>query len=94
MRMGGQHHAPAVLPPGKDPVPIVQKAKWAPGPVWTGAEYLATTGIRSPDRPDRTAIAKPTELSGPQISRYSLIIQASFQLGFVSHIAKRKSFEW
>jgi hypothetical protein len=38
--------------PGKDPVPIVQKAGWAPGPVWTGAENLAHAGIRSPDRPD------------------------------------------
>jgi len=25
---------------GKDPVPIVQEARWAPGPVWTGAENL------------------------------------------------------
>ena len=25
------------LPPGKYPVPIVQEAGWAPGPVWTGA---------------------------------------------------------
>jgi hypothetical protein len=23
--------------PGKDPLPIVQEAGWAPGPVWTGA---------------------------------------------------------
>jgi len=37
--------------PGKNPVPIVQEAEWAPGPVWTGAENLAPTGIRSPDRP-------------------------------------------
>ena len=37
--------------PGKDPVPIVQEAGWAPGLVWTGAENLAPTGIRSPDRP-------------------------------------------
>jgi len=37
--------------PGKDPVPIVQEAEWAPGPVWTGAENLAPTGIRSPVRP-------------------------------------------
>jgi len=29
------------LPPGKDPVPVVQEAGWAPGPVWTGAENLA-----------------------------------------------------
>ena len=24
------------FPPGKDPVPILQEAGWAPGPVWTG----------------------------------------------------------
>jgi hypothetical protein len=35
------------LPPGKDPVPIVQQAGWAPGPVWTGEENLVTTEIRS-----------------------------------------------
>ena len=40
--------------PGKDPVPIVQEAGWAPGPVWTGSESLASTGIRSPDRPARS----------------------------------------
>jgi len=38
----------------KDPVPIVKEAAWAPGPVWTGAENLAPTGIRSPDRPARS----------------------------------------
>jgi len=37
--------------PGKDPVPTVWEAGWAPGPVWTGAENLALNGIRSPDRP-------------------------------------------
>jgi len=43
------------LPHGKDPVPIVQAAGWAPGPVWTGAENLAPqTGIRSPARPARS----------------------------------------
>ena len=42
---------PGRFTPGKDPVLIVQEAGWAPGPVWTGAENLASTGIRSPDRP-------------------------------------------
>ena len=41
------------LTPRKDPVPILQEAGWASGPVWTGAENLAPTGIRSPDRPAR-----------------------------------------
>jgi len=36
-----------------------------PGPVWKGAENLARTGIRSPDRPARSSVAVPTELSGP-----------------------------
>ena len=41
MGVGGQRHASAALPTGKDAVPIVQEAGWAPGPVWTGAENLA-----------------------------------------------------
>ena len=40
--------------PGIDPVPNVQEAGWAPGPVWTGAENLAPTGIRFPDHPARS----------------------------------------
>ena len=31
----------------KDPVPILQEAKFVPGPVWKGGEYLVRTGIRS-----------------------------------------------
>jgi hypothetical protein len=42
--------------PGKDPVPIVQEAGWAPGPVWTGVKNLVPTGIRSPDRPARSQL--------------------------------------
>ena len=30
----------SLFTPGKDLVPIVQEAGWAPGPVWTGAENL------------------------------------------------------
>jgi hypothetical protein len=37
----------------QDPVPTVQEAGWASGPVWLGAENLVSTGIRSPDRPVR-----------------------------------------
>jgi hypothetical protein len=51
--------------PGKYPAPIVQGTVWDPGPVWTGAENFALTGIRSPDRPARSAVAIPTELPGP-----------------------------
>ena len=54
MVVGGQRQAPAAFTPGKDPVPIIQEAGWAPGPVWMGAENLVPTGIRSPDRPARS----------------------------------------
>ena len=54
MGVGGQRHASATFTPGKDLVPIVQEAGWAPGPVWIGAKNLAPTGIRSPDRPAHT----------------------------------------
>jgi hypothetical protein len=42
------------LPHGKTREPIVQEAGWAPGPVWTGTENLASTGIWSPDHPARS----------------------------------------
>ena len=56
---------PGRFTPGKDPVPIVHEAGLVPGPVWTGAENLAPNGIRSPDRPARSAVTIPTELSRP-----------------------------
>jgi len=56
----------SLFTPGKDPVPIVQEAGWAPGPVWTGAENIVPTGIRSPDHPVRNAVAIPTALPGPR----------------------------
>jgi len=40
--------------PGKEPVPIVQEAGWAPGTVWTDEKNIVPTGIRSPDRPVRS----------------------------------------
>jgi hypothetical protein len=53
------------LTSGKDPVPIAQEAGWAPGPVWTGAENLAPTGIRSPDRPARSESLYRLSYRGP-----------------------------
>jgi hypothetical protein len=44
-RVCGQHHAPAAFTLGKDPVPIVQEAGWAPEPVWKGEENLAPPGF-------------------------------------------------
>jgi hypothetical protein len=39
---------PGRFTPGIEPVPILQEAGWASGPVWMGTENLTPTGIRSP----------------------------------------------
>ena len=80
--------------PGKDQVPIVQEAGWAPGPDWTGAENLALTGIRSPDRPSRSQ--SPYRLSYPaqfmNIQRAKIyfqwcdILQMRLKKGSVLHL--------
>jgi len=71
--VGGERHAPAAFTPGKDPVPIVQEAGWAPGPVWLGAENLAPTGIRSPDLPARSESLYRLRYAGPSWTRSYLI---------------------
>jgi hypothetical protein len=52
--VGIQSHAPAALPPEKTLYHCT--GGWvAPGPIWTGAENLAPTEIRFPDRPARVS---------------------------------------
>ena len=54
---GWSASCPGRFTPGKDPVPIVQEAGWAPGPVWTGVENFTLIGIRFPDRPSRGGLS-------------------------------------
>ena len=49
--VGGQRQAPVALLPGKTRYPFYG---WVSELVWTGAENLASTGIRSPYRPARS----------------------------------------
>jgi hypothetical protein len=51
---------------GKDPAPILYEAGWAPGPVWTSAENLAQTGIKSPNRPACSESLYRLSYRGPQ----------------------------
>ena len=73
------------LTPGKDPVPILQEAGWAPGSVWTGGKCrphqdLIPVGTWS--------VAIPTELPGPHIccekASLVLILLSFFCLMFSS----------
>jgi len=50
--------------PGKDPLPILQEAGWAPGPVWTGGKSRPYRDS-IPDFPARSSVAIRTELPGP-----------------------------
>jgi hypothetical protein len=67
------------LPPGKTPIPIVQEADWAAGPVWTGAKTVAPTGIRYPDRPARSQ------------SLYRLIYLAHFPIYIYIELSQKTS---
>jgi len=74
MGCGDQPHAPAAYTHGKEKLPILQEAGWATGPVCTGAEDLAPTGIRSPDRPARSQslyrLSYPAHIIKVNQSRY------------------------
>jgi len=54
-----------LYPRERDPGPVVQDAGWAPGPVWTGAENLATIWMRSPNRPTRSDPLNRLSYRGP-----------------------------
>ena len=64
--------------PGKDPVPILQEAGWASGPVWT----------RGNSRPHRDSIpdlqpvviAIPTELPGPILKVLEIEKEALYRI--------------
>jgi hypothetical protein len=62
--VSGQLHAPAALPPAKEPrVPIGEEAGWAPEPVWVWwkiVKFPAPAGNRTLDRPVRSLVAIPT----------------------------------
>jgi hypothetical protein len=62
---------------GKDPVPIVEEAGWAPG-----MEDVAPTGIRSPDRPS-TLTLLPNLSCSPNVIRVS----TSRRMRLAGHVA-------
>jgi hypothetical protein len=63
--------------PGKDPVPILQEAGWASGPVWTGGKFRPHRNS-IPDRSAGSSVAIPTELPGPLSNVISV-----FKLGMI-----------
>ena len=66
--VGGKRHAPAALLPGMTRYPLYRRLCGSPGLVWTDAENLAPTGIRSPDRPPRSELLYRLRYPGPASS--------------------------
>jgi hypothetical protein len=71
-----------LYPREKDPVTIVQEAGWAPGPVWTAAENLAPTEIRSPDRPASSESLYRLRYPGPSFPPEDGCISRLRHVGF------------
>jgi len=55
-------------PREREEVPIAAEVGWAPGILWTGAENLSSTGIRSPDRPARSVSLDRLSYPGPEFN--------------------------
>jgi hypothetical protein len=66
-----------------DPVTVVEEAVWAPGPVWMGAEHLAPTEIRSPERLARSESLYRLRYADPQCVNRTIEIYAPLQLSRV-----------
>jgi hypothetical protein len=73
---------------GKDTAPIVQEVGWAPGPFWTGAENLASTGIRCPDRPARSQSLYRLRYPAPDILNSQFIFRNENFTLYIHYIAQ------
>ena len=59
--------------PGKEtPVPILQEAGWAPGPIWKGGENVASIGILYPESPARIELLRVYTLHYPVPHRWKI----------------------
>ena len=78
MGLGGQRHVPAALPPGKTRYPLYGRLGGPRGRSGLVRKFSPPTGIRSPDRPARSSVAIPTELSQPTAKLATVSIQDIF----------------
>jgi hypothetical protein len=69
-RGGWSAPRPGRFTPGKDQDPLVHEAVFAPGPLWTCAKNIASTGIRSPDRPAHSQSLYQMSYPGPLYDPY------------------------
>jgi hypothetical protein len=79
---------PRPLYPRERPDTHIQETGWVPGPVWTDAENLAPTGIRSPDSPARSQslyrLSFPAHINKYIISSACEDVRTSFPITYSS----------
>jgi len=76
MAVGGQHHTPTASPRVCSPVPSMQEAGLAPGPVFTGTKKrksLCPTGVRTPNRTVRSESLYQPRYPGPPMEIYATV---------------------
>ena len=78
MSLGCERHAPATTPSVKIAVTNFTEGRLDPAQVWTGAENLASTVIRYPDRP--TLSESLYQLSYPGLISIVLLLLMNFFL--------------
>jgi len=82
MGVGGQCHALAGhFTPGKDLVPIVEEAGWAPGPVWMDAKNLAPTRLYLVLLTVMQGVPNPMSQTSPGYSPPLIKQKSSYQHG-------------
>jgi hypothetical protein len=92
MEVGGQRHAPAALPPVRPGTDCI--GGWVePRPVWRCAENLASTGIRSPDRPASSESLYRLSYPGPRFHMFEkfnhVILTSSMHYAILTELASQ-----
>jgi len=92
MGVGCQPHAPSASTHGKDPVPILQEARWAQGPVWTGGKSRPHRDSIL-DRPARSqSLYRLSYRPTTRKVRRDLIKHFVTQLDYISYLSVRFYF--
>ena len=90
-----QRYDPAALPPGKTRYSLYRRFGGPQGPVWTGAENLAPTAIRSSDRPALSQSLYQLSYPGPVIIDWTwriFLLPAHFLCTFFQFPCFKDSF--
>jgi hypothetical protein len=86
MVVGRQSHPTASLPPRKrDPIPIVQEAKWTLGSVWMDVENFKPTGVQLQNRPTPNMSLHRILEPAPRRKVNCFVFEDSLPVGYWTH---------